>query len=108
MLKFLFLRLDLLSYLLLLSSLAFFSLESARICLLYTSYEYINLGLPMLGALPNGDALQLINEKKYGFSCDYRAVEEVRTGIYKFQKKIFLNSCRNNIMEMCIRDRRRA
>jgi glycosyltransferase involved in cell wall biosynthesis len=61
-------------------------------------YEYINLGLPMLGALPNGDARQLINEKKYGFSCDYRAVEEVRKGIYKFQKKIFLNSCRNNIM----------
>ena len=29
-------------------------------------YEYINLGLPIIGALPNGDGLDIINKNNYG------------------------------------------
>jgi hypothetical protein len=34
-------------------------------------YEYINLGLPILGALPNGDAKDIINKNEFGLACRY-------------------------------------
>ncbi|WP_169777292.1 hypothetical protein [Campylobacter mucosalis] len=34
-------------------------------------YEYINLGLPMLGALPEGDGQDIINRFGFGISCKY-------------------------------------
>lgn len=34
-------------------------------------YDYINLGLPILGALPEGDAMNIINQRGYGIACRY-------------------------------------
>jgi glycosyltransferase involved in cell wall biosynthesis len=38
-------------------------------------YEYINLGLPMLGALPDGDGKEMINEFGFGLACSYDDIE---------------------------------
>lgn len=38
-------------------------------------YEYINLGLPMLGALPNGDGKDIINKLGFGLALGYDDVE---------------------------------
>lgn len=37
-------------------------------------YEYINLGIPILGALPLGDGREMINTNGYGVACDYRDI----------------------------------
>lgn len=35
-------------------------------------YEYINLGIPVLASLPDGDAKNIINENKYGIAVDFK------------------------------------
>jgi glycosyltransferase involved in cell wall biosynthesis len=37
-------------------------------------YEYINLGLPMFGALPDGDGKEMINDMKFGLACGYNNI----------------------------------
>jgi glycosyltransferase involved in cell wall biosynthesis len=39
-------------------------------------YEYINLGLPMLGALPDGDGKEMINNLGFGLACSYDDIDK--------------------------------
>lgn len=61
-------------------------------------YEYINLGLPMIGALPDGDGMDIINSKEYGISCSYNDPKSIAIAIEKFQDRNFLEKIRNNIL----------
>lgn len=62
-------------------------------------YEYINLGLPMIGALPNGDGEDIINSKGYGIACHYDDRHCLMEGIKKFKDKNYLNGIRERILE---------
>jgi len=64
-------------------------------------YEYINLGLPILGALPKGDALDIINDNKYGIGCKYDDFASLREAIRKLKDEKEYQKLRNNI----VRDR---
>lgn len=44
-------------------------------------YEYANLGLPMLGALPEGDGKEMINRFGFGLACNYDDVETLSKNI---------------------------
>lgn len=62
-------------------------------------YEYINLGLPMIGALPNGDGKDIINENKYGIVNHYKDIDGLANTIKKFLDNEFLNSVKLNILK---------
>lgn len=44
-------------------------------------YEYINLGIPLLGALPDGDGKNIINKNGYGIAVDYNDIPALRNAI---------------------------
>lgn len=50
-------------------------------------YEYINLGIPVLGALPQGDAMDIINNNGYGVAVHYSD----REGLKKAAERIIRN-----------------
>lgn len=41
-------------------------------------YEYINLELPIIAALPYGDAADIINNNKFGFATLFKYFENSR------------------------------
>lgn len=62
-------------------------------------YEYINLELPIIGALPCGDGMKIINENNYGIACKYYDIKGISNAILKFRDKLFLENIRNNIVK---------
>jgi len=69
------------------------------VCVPSKIYEYINLGLPILGALPKGDASELINDRGYGKSVYFDDVHALSLAIEKFLEEDFLESCQNKILQ---------
>lgn len=68
-------------------------------CIPAKFYEYINMGLPMLGALPEGDAKNLINQNGYGIACNYNKNNEIKNAILKFSSnKGFVASSKQSIL----------
>lgn len=61
-------------------------------------YEYINLGIPMIGALPNGDGMEIINKNAYGLACRYDNIENIMKAIMEFSDKEYLKEIKNNII----------
>jgi hypothetical protein len=51
------------------------------VCVPSKIFEYLNLGLPMIGALPEGDAKDLINEREYGLAAHFKDIKRVREHI---------------------------
>ena len=64
-------------------------------------YEYINLGLPILGALPKGDSLNIINKHGYGAACIYNDKECLSKAMKKMKDREYLT----NIQEKILKDR---
>ena len=62
-------------------------------------YEYINLGIPILAALPEGSAKDIINNYKYGVACDYNDLESIRKAIIKLKDPNELDKFRRNILK---------
>jgi len=62
-------------------------------------YEYINLGLPILGALPDGDGKDIINQNNYGVACKYDDIDGLKKAIEKFRNTEFLNQCKINLLK---------
>ena len=62
-------------------------------------YEYINLELPILGALPNGDGKDIINNYNYGIACKYDDIDGLSDAIVKFTDKIYLENIKLNIQK---------
>jgi glycosyltransferase involved in cell wall biosynthesis len=56
--------------------------EYLGVCVPSKIYEYINIGIPMIGALPAGDAAEIIDQK-YGICCSYKdpkcIIESIKT-----------------------------
>jgi len=62
-------------------------------------YEYINLGLPMIGALPIGDGQDIINNNGYGIACKYDNLTCLVESIKKMKDKDFLKVIRKKLLE---------
>ena len=73
--------------------------EYLGVCVPSKIYEYINLGLPMIGALPNGDGKYIINNKNYGMAYRYDDTDGLAKAVKKFQDKEFLDNIKNNILK---------
>jgi len=61
-------------------------------------YEYINLELPMIGALPNGDGKDIINSNSYGLACHYNDIESITECIKKMKSKKYRNELKKKIV----------
>ena len=62
-------------------------------------YEYINLGLPMIGALPDGDGKDIINNHQYGLACNYNNVNKIADMMKRYKDKKFLESTQQIIIK---------
>ncbi|MGJ0302819.1 glycosyltransferase [Aliarcobacter cryaerophilus] len=62
-------------------------------------YEYINLGLPMIGSLPDGDGKDIINNKNYGIACKYNDIKGLVKAIEIFMDNNYLNKIKINILK---------
>lgn len=65
------------------ADIGFLSLTSAYAgnCLPSKLYEYINLGLPILASLPDGQAKNLIQERGYGIVCNDGDISSLRDAV---------------------------
>jgi len=61
-------------------------------------YEYINLGIPILGALPEGDARDIINKYGYGIAVDIRDRNGLRKAIEDLKNFELYKKFRDNIL----------
>jgi hypothetical protein len=62
-------------------------------------FEYINIGLPIFGALPAGDAKEIINLKGYGAACEFDNIPAQREAILKIvANKQVLQAYRQQIL----------
>lgn len=62
-------------------------------------YEYINLGLPMLGALPEGDGKDIINQNYYGIAEKYNDKNSLKIAMQKLINREKITSFRKNILK---------
>jgi hypothetical protein len=84
------------------ADLGFVSLASPYLgaCVPSKLFEYINIGLPVLGALPQGDAHELINSRGYGISCAFDDTAGLRAVIQRIAgDKSLLGSYRSQILQ---------
>jgi len=62
-------------------------------------YEYINLGLPILGALSNGDGKEMINELGFGLACKYDDIENLSKNIQNILNNEKLINYEKNVLD---------
>jgi glycosyltransferase involved in cell wall biosynthesis len=62
-------------------------------------YEYINLALPMLGALPDGDGRDIINKNGYGIAYRYDDIDGLSRGMSKLIDIEYLQNIKSNILK---------
>ncbi len=60
-------------------------------------YEYINVGIPIIGALPNGDAIDIVNQNNFGFACHYKNKKLLQQNVLKIIESKTLNSIKDSI-----------
>jgi len=68
-------------------------------CIPSKFYEYINLELPILAALPNGDASDLINANGYGYSCHYNDIDSLANALVQLNEKKQRKQFSSNIIK---------
>lgn len=61
-------------------------------------YEYINLELPIIAALPYGDAYDIINNEGYGISVNYNNISGLAKAIEILQDDKVLSRFKDNII----------
>ena len=69
------------------------------VCVPSKIYEYINLGLPMIGALPQGDGMDIINDQGYGLASHYDDIELLAQNIQKMKNKRYLSEIKKKILD---------
>lgn len=62
-------------------------------------FEYINLEIPIFAALPDGDAIDIINENNYGIACIYNDEVSLKKAIGKLKKPEYLESMTRSIIK---------
>jgi len=68
-------------------------------CIPSKIYEYINLGLPIIGALPKGDGIDIINGQGYGLASHYEDIELLAQNIQKMKNKHYLAEIKKKILD---------
>lgn len=61
-------------------------------------FDYLNLGIPILASLPDGDAKNIINNNGYGFASDDGDVDTLRSNLNKLLDKSVYNSIKDRIV----------
>jgi len=92
---------DFLRYLTDHADMGFVSLASPYLgaCVPSKMFEYINIGLPIFGALPAGDAVEIINHHGYGVACEFNDIWALRKAILKIAgDKHLLKTYRQQIL----------
>lgn len=73
------------------------------VCIPSKIYEYINIGLPIFGFLPKGEARDIVNDNGYGYVADVNNLKELR-------KKLSYYSCNidqlRNFHENIVREKK--
>lgn len=62
-------------------------------------FEYINLGLPIIGILPDGDAKNLINNNQFGKVFGLNELKEFEHFLKNDLSLQWIENCRNNILK---------
>ncbi len=62
-------------------------------------FEYINLGLPIIGILPNGDAKKIINDNQFGKVFGLNELKEFEHFLKNDLTIQWIENCRNNILK---------
>lgn len=62
-------------------------------------YEYINIGLPIIAALPDGDAKKIIIDNEYGLAVNHQNISDLRNCIELMKNKKLFNKFKNNILK---------
>jgi glycosyltransferase involved in cell wall biosynthesis len=60
-------------------------------------FDYINMELPILAAIPRGEAWKIIEDNKIGKAVHYSNIDEIVNAIYDFYKMDNLNYYKQNI-----------
>lgn len=92
---------DFLRYLTDHADMGFVSLASPYLgaCVPSKMFEYINIALPIFGALPPGDAKDIINKRGYGIACGFDDNEAQRKLILELATdRSVLEGCRQQIL----------
>jgi glycosyltransferase involved in cell wall biosynthesis len=63
-------------------------------CIPSKIYEYINNELPMLAALPEGDARHIIEENRFGLVADFKNIDLLSKNLLRMADRIFLEKTR--------------
>jgi glycosyltransferase involved in cell wall biosynthesis len=81
---------DFLRYLTEHADMGFVSLASPYLgaCVPSKMFEYINIGLPIFGALPPGDAREIINAQGYGIACSFDDAKAQRDAILEISADV--------------------
>ena len=76
----------------------FFSLKGdlSSLCIPSKLYEYLNIGLPMIGAI-RGDAREIIKTHGFGLACEYDE-EEIKDSILAMKNVHFYKEVCENIV----------
>ena len=62
-------------------------------------YEFINMCKPILAALPNGDAKEIINTNGFGIACYYKDYQGLKKAIVDLSDPIYRNEIIKNMRE---------
>jgi len=62
-------------------------------------YEYINLGIPIIGALPDGDGKNIINSNGYGIGVNYDDISSVAKAIGAFEDPAYYSKVRKRLLD---------
>lgn len=62
-------------------------------------YEFINMCKPILAALPNGDAKEIINTNGFGIACYYKDYQGLKKAIVDLSDPIYRNEIIKNMKE---------
>lgn len=62
-------------------------------------YEYINLGKPIIGILPYGDAFDIINNNQYGIAIHYKETNKIKSCLEKISQEENYLMYRKNILK---------
>lgn len=73
--------------------------EYYKFCFPSKIYEYINHGIPMLGALPNGNALNFINEKGFGYAVHFSDIKALSESISKLIDQNTYHGIKKRVLE---------
>ncbi len=67
-------------------------------CVPSKMFEYINVAIPILGALPNGDAMDIINNKKYGLASHFSDIDQLKANIKSLSNSKETDIYKQNIL----------